>query len=488
MIACETPVTTGQRESETALWECLNSDQILDEPDALLDLIGVLNPQGCEIHAIARGPTPPGSSCTYTTDYDFQVKEQVLDEGNIHQWLENNAIETQVESTLKLKVLLVDQVVFHDRLRPPAEAEAVRFSRKVLCSGTGCSPAALERVCRNESSIWEFPRDRRNGTRIDCRGFGEPNVGVVWMNKAGCDTVWALIRFHTARAPMRASITRELHNLRGFSDLPGFLAFIILNAATQNLQMMMDFSMTSIDRSGLKLTRFPDSETAAEVYGSLIASGRNLAIRQNATKMKLKMVKQCRQMPAPANARHDLRLRNTFSSLKRAFRYLEQVLESISGTGEEYQGHTGRQLECVLSIMAQRQQELSIDIARGQSKLAEASRREQVLSIEIARASHSIAKQTKKDGASMKTLAVVTLVYLPCTTVSSVLAMPLFDWNAEGRSIVNSRIWVFFVFAVPLTVLTLGIWRVWLSYRAREEDKALESEAEDIEVQSSSSS
>lgn len=74
----------------------------------------------------------------------------------------------------------------------------------------------------------------------------------------------------------------------------------------------------------------------------------------------------------------------------------------------------------------------------------------------------------------MKTLAVVTLVYLPCTTVSSVFAMPLFDWNADGQSVVNPRIWVFFLFAVPLTVITIGIWSLWLKYRTEGKVQAID--------------
>ena len=45
--------------------------------------------------------------------------------------------------------------------------------------------------------------------------------------------------------------------------------------------------------------------------------------------------------------------------------------------------------------------------------------------------------------------------------------MPLFDWDADDRSVVNPRIWVFFLFAVPLTAVTIGIWRLWLNYRTK---------------------
>ncbi|KIX04476.1 uncharacterized protein Z518_05346 [Rhinocladiella mackenziei CBS 650.93] len=134
---------------------------------------------------------------------------------------------------------------------------------------------------------------------------------------------------------------------------------------------------------------------------------------------------------------------------------------------EDQVKQVNRQLETVLSIMARAQQELSVEIARNQSKLAEENRKDQTISIDIAEASKRIAEETKRDGTSMKTLAVVTLVFLPGTTVSSILAMPVFDWDAKDGAVVNPRIWVYFALAIPLTVLTITIWHLWLMTRRR---------------------
>ena len=112
--------------------------------------------------------------------------------------------------------------------------------------------------------------------------------------------------------------------------------------------------------------------------------------------------------------------------------------------------------------MAQRQQELGIEIAQAQSRLAEETRKDQAISLEIAEASKRIAEDAKRDGTSMKTLAVVTLVYLPATAVSSIFAMPLFDCNAKGGAVVNPRIWVYVALAVPLTLFSVTVWYLWL--------------------------
>ncbi len=60
----------------------------------------------------------------------------------------------------------------------------------------------------------------------------------------------------------------------------------------------------------------------------------------------------------------------------------------------------------------------------------------------------------------MKTLAVVTMVFLPGTFTASIFAMPLFDWDAQGN-IAKPRLYVYFAVTLPLTMVTFGIWLIW---------------------------
>ena len=110
-------------------------------------------------------------------------------------------------------------------------------------------------------------------------------------------------------------------------------------------------------------------------------------------------------------------------------------------------GETARQLTTALNMMVFAQQQLS--------------QQDQKTSITIAEASKAIAEETKKDGSSMKTLALVTMFFLPATTLSSILGMSFFDWQAKSGGIVSARLWIFFVLAVPLTLATLGLWWIW---------------------------
>ena len=459
-----TASVTKCNDPEDALWECLNSGFTGTTPDDTKDLIGVLHPQGIEIHTRARNA--PATTPDATTEFEF--KEEPLYEGNIRQWIERYSIRDACSVNSHnptLRLLLADQIIFEDQLRPPTEAGGVRFSRADLYLHFGCSPIALERAGLN--SLWtrDFPHDRRFGKDIACVGLGTIDFDLVWMRKAGVNAVWAFIVFKTKTSGTRDRFVREIQRLCSFCELPSFLPFAAITASSYATESRMNLNRAAIRGSDLKLSRFPDERIANEVYFASLSAAMMLAAEQRHTKNMQRVLDKCLDVPDETNIRGNGVLHKHASGLKQALLYQKQVLQGVVEDTVEDQRHTERQIQCVLSIMAQKQQELSIQIAKAQSKLAEASREEQVLSIEIAKASKIIAEETKKDGSSMTTLAVVTLVYLPCTTVSSILAMPLFDWDAE-KGVVNPRIWVFFILALPLTVITVSVWQLWLRFRS----------------------
>ncbi|KAI1175640.1 hypothetical protein F4777DRAFT_549358 [Nemania sp. FL0916] len=80
------------------------------------------------------------------------------------------------------------------------------------------------------------------------------------------------------------------------------------------------------------------------------------------------------------------------------------------------------------------------------------------------------------DGTAMKTLAYVTVIFLPPTFVATLFSMSMFDWQASTRStepvVVVPDFWIFWVVSVPLTLAVLAGWRFWLSH----EKQALQNE------------
>ncbi|RPA81944.1 hypothetical protein BJ508DRAFT_361560 [Ascobolus immersus RN42] len=72
----------------------------------------------------------------------------------------------------------------------------------------------------------------------------------------------------------------------------------------------------------------------------------------------------------------------------------------------------------------------------------------------------AIAAETKKDSRSMKTIAALTMVFLPGTFVSSLFGMSFFQTDAALAG-VGSWWWLYFVLAIPLTAITFGLWYKW---------------------------
>ena len=96
------------------------------------------------------------------------------------------------------------------------------------------------------------------------------------------------------------------------------------------------------------------------------------------------------------------------------------------------------------------------------------SQQETRVGIAVAEDSRTLASASKEDSTAMKTIAAVTIVFLPGTSVAALFAMPLFEWNAIGDSkIVSNRFWIYWAVTVPLTCLTLLFWVLWTKQQAR---------------------
>ena len=72
----------------------------------------------------------------------------------------------------------------------------------------------------------------------------------------------------------------------------------------------------------------------------------------------------------------------------------------------------------------------------------------------------------------MKTLAAVTVVFLPSTFVAAFFSMPLFQWDGQtvGDSAVSRQFWIYSSVSIPLTVITVGSWLLWMRLQAKRND------------------
>ncbi|KAL4908528.1 hypothetical protein BDW74DRAFT_175210 [Aspergillus multicolor] len=66
------------------------------------------------------------------------------------------------------------------------------------------------------------------------------------------------------------------------------------------------------------------------------------------------------------------------------------------------------------------------------------------------------------DSSTMATIAFVTLVFLPITTVSTIFGSQFFNTAPDNASIeVSKDFWIFWVVSIPLTLLVLLGWTLW---------------------------
>lgn len=75
---------------------------------------------------------------------------------------------------------------------------------------------------------------------------------------------------------------------------------------------------------------------------------------------------------------------------------------------------------------------------------------------------YQIAVETRADSSAMKAIAVLTMIFLPGTFVSTIFGMSMFNWGAERETdVVSNRFWIYWAITVPSTVAVLVLWRLW---------------------------
>lgn len=71
----------------------------------------------------------------------------------------------------------------------------------------------------------------------------------------------------------------------------------------------------------------------------------------------------------------------------------------------------------------------------------------------------------------MMTISMVTLIFLPPTAIATIFSMPFFNGPEDlpGKLFIHKDFWIYCVIAVPVTMITLGVYRWWRSRSLRAE-------------------
>ncbi|KAK1758848.1 hypothetical protein QBC47DRAFT_370650 [Echria macrotheca] len=100
-------------------------------------------------------------------------------------------------------------------------------------------------------------------------------------------------------------------------------------------------------------------------------------------------------------------------------------------------------------------------VAEGISNLIGQQEKKQAL--EIANDLRAIAEDGRRDSASMKAIAAVTMCFLPGTYLATFFAMPMF----QKPDIIMQEVWFYWLVTALLTILVVGVWLFWNHWSAK---------------------
>ncbi|KAI0975168.1 hypothetical protein F4678DRAFT_319209 [Xylaria arbuscula] len=94
-------------------------------------------------------------------------------------------------------------------------------------------------------------------------------------------------------------------------------------------------------------------------------------------------------------------------------------------------------------------------------------RKDTFTNLEIAHNGLKVAQHTRRDSELMKSIALLTMVFLPATFVATLFSMGIFEWSGRHGEILNVSpyIWLYIVVTVVITSVTLGMWYLWVVRR-----------------------
>ncbi|KIW08331.1 uncharacterized protein PV09_01248 [Verruconis gallopava] len=82
---------------------------------------------------------------------------------------------------------------------------------------------------------------------------------------------------------------------------------------------------------------------------------------------------------------------------------------------------------------------------------------------EEARAGFQIAQAAKSDSGAMKTVAVMTMLFLPATFFAALFSLPMLQWSQTP--VVQDKFWIYWAFTIPCTVIIMLFWTI-ITYRS----------------------
>ena len=132
---------------------------------------------------------------------------------------------------------------------------------------------------------------------------------------------------------------------------------------------------------------------------------------------------------------------------------------------------TEAQVQTLHSLISQRDNAVSIQLAEASKTTAEASLRDNQSLKQLAEDSKNIAAATQKDSAAMRTIAIVTIIFLPGTFTATLFSADFFNLQPTGDTVVSKWIWAYAGITLGLTAGVLISYYIPMRRRTQEIDR-----------------
>ncbi|ETS76471.1 hypothetical protein PFICI_11858 [Pestalotiopsis fici W106-1] len=273
-------------------------------------------------------------------------------------------------------------------------------------------------------------------------------------------TLATRVLLHGAMPPQWKDIVRLLYNSLHLCPHPLLLPVLVFASHRRNMERYR----THIDKSILAL----EQETGFGASGFLVTASNATSGRQD-FHIESALVRLQSQQTELATVINISRYSESLASF-----LIDANIQLSAALGWQDHASVMKAEDGVLHmlVLAQSQAKTSTSVIQSLKERVQSqtnlifsliSSEENRISRRVAEESAKVAISSKRDSMAMKTVAVLTMIFLPGTFVAAFLSMPLFEWNADTGAYPSSTPfqWVYWAITLPLTILLMAGWRAW---------------------------
>ncbi|KAK4132809.1 hypothetical protein BT67DRAFT_450775 [Trichocladium antarcticum] len=70
----------------------------------------------------------------------------------------------------------------------------------------------------------------------------------------------------------------------------------------------------------------------------------------------------------------------------------------------------------------------------------------------------------RQDNSVMKSIALLTMIFLPATFISAIFSTTFFNYADDGSWQISDKLWIYWATTVPGTIVIVILWRIWLAH------------------------